>query len=361
MVPAGGCPSAEDLAAYIDGTLSKAESARITEHLASCEDCYAVYMETLHFQLESSAAEPEEVVDAEVRKFRRPSKARPAQEGGALGGSWKSPVRWLPLAALLLIGIGSGTYFQLLAPPQLVTTPATPTIASLPPAEPGTSPLWLGPTHRGVDKEELGIDEASFRMGVQTVNLQATLQAGQVRESEDIIARILQILDTQPFAKGFYDRYAGITAALERKRSPAELLPALPALPEADRQVRASPVERKWRPVDFLPEAARLAQEYRSDFDDTTSLDFGQWVEAGRLAAMARKPAFFQQSDNQRFLRRLRWNDKLGLHDVKLDPTTRESLSRISDIISKSDLQPADYDELKQQLEKILQLLYPES
>src|SRR3982751_1273901 len=170
--PPGLCPSDEDLAAYIDGTLSKAESARITEHLASCEGCYAIYMETLDFQLASSPAKPEGVVDAEVVEFRRPGGGQPAEvapKSATGGGSWRSPARWFPLAALLLVGVGSGTYFQFLALPQLRTIPATPPIASLPPAEPGTSPLWLGPTHRGAgDGEEIKIDEASFRMGVQT-------------------------------------------------------------------------------------------------------------------------------------------------------------------------------------------------
>ncbi|HEY2292211.1 MAG TPA: zf-HC2 domain-containing protein [Thermoanaerobaculia bacterium] len=326
-----GCPSAEDLAAYIDGVLDKAASRRFTEHLASCEDCYAVYTETLLFQLESSPADPE-VDDGDVLPFRSPAPAPSIRD------RVRRATRWLPLAALLLVGVGSGTYFtyfELLALPKLATIPATPPIASLPPAEPGASPLWLGPTHRGVDKEELGIDEASFRMGVQTVNLQATLQAGQVRESEDIIARILQILDTQPLTKPLYDRYAGITFALEKKRPPAELLP------EADRLARG--------------------RESRDAFDPTF-LDLGLWVEAGRLSAMARKPSFFQKPENRAFLRRLRWNDKLGWKDdVKLDAATRASLDRISDIISKSDLRPSDYVELQHELEKILGTYYPMS
>jgi hypothetical protein len=111
-------------------------------------------------------------------------------------------------------------------------------------------------------------------------------------------------------------------------------------------------------PTNLLPEAARLAKESRDVFD-TPSLDLGQWVEAGRLAAMARKPSFFQQSDNQAFLRRLRWNDKLGLHEVKLDPTTRESLKRVSEVASRGDLRPSDYAELNHEFEKILDHLYP--
>src|SRR3954454_4874795 len=273
-----GCPSAEDLAAYIDGILDKAESRRITEHLASCEVCYAVYTETLHFQLHFQS----DVDDGDVLPFPSPALS--------VSDRVRRAARWLPLAALLLVGVGSGTYSKFLASPQLVTIPATPPMASLPPPEPGRSPLWLGPIHRGVDKQERGIDEASFRMGVQIVNLQTTLQAGQVRASQDAVALIWNLLDSQPFMDELKTKYTKITADVE-KRPPAEL----------------------------LPEAARLAQEYRSDFDDTTSLDLGQWVEAGRLAAMAHNPSFFQKSDNRAFLRRLRWSDKLGRNEVKLD------------------------------------------
>lgn len=318
--PPGPCPSDEDLAAYIDGTLSKAESARITEHLASCEDCYAIYTETLHFQLESSAAEPEGVVDAEVVPF--PSRSA--------GERVRWATRWLPLAALLLVGVGTGGYFQFLAaPPQLVTTPATPPLASIPP---GNQPLWLGPTLRGGGgEEETKTDEASFRMGVQLVNLQADLQAGKAQDSQDIIARILNLLKPQPFTDDLQKSYIGITNAVTKKP-----------------------------PAEFLPEAARLARESRNSFDPA-SLDLGQWVEAGRLAALAHNPSFFQQADNRNFLRLLRWNDKLGLHEVKLDPTTRESLDRISEVISKNDLRPSDYAELEQQLRKILDHYYPET
>jgi hypothetical protein len=168
-------------------------------------------------------------------------------------------------------------------------------------------------------------------MGVQIVNLQAILQVGKVKESQDIIARILGLLKPQAFTDKFQKGYIGITSAVE-KRPPAEL----------------------------LPEAARLAKESREAFDPT-SLDLGQWVEAARLAAMARNPSFFQKSENRAFLRRLLWRDKLGLGDVKLDPTTRASLDRVSEVLSKGDLRPSDYTEIKNQLEKILDHYYPMS
>jgi hypothetical protein len=313
-------PSDEELAAYIDRGLVNAEADRIAEHLVSCERCYEIYSETVRLQL-----------DGDVLPF--PSAQE--QRGSASARRRAIAALWLPLAALLLLSIGSGgylTYFQFLARPELKTTPAAPPLASLPPAGPDESPLWLGPTTRGEGgEEEVKIDEASFRTGVQLVNLDATLQAGQAQESQDVIARILGLLKPQPLTSDLYDRYAKMSGDLY-----------------------------KTPPAEFLPEAARLARESRDVFEPT-SFDLGQIVEAGRLAAMARNPTFFQQPEIRKFLRRLRWNDKLGLHDVELDSTTRESLTRVSQIVANRNLRPADYAALRTELEKILEHLYPAS
>jgi hypothetical protein len=320
----GNHPSDEELAAYIDRGLVTAEADRVAEHLVSCERCYEIYSETVRLQLDRESV----FLDGNVLPFLSPEEERSRDAAARSVRRRAVAARWLPLAALLLIGVGGGTYFQLLAPPpQLATTPATPPLASIPP---GNQPLWLGPTYRGEEGEaETKINEASFRMGVQVVNLQATLQAGQVKESQDVIARILNLLKPQPFTDDFQKGYIGITNAVE-KRPPAEL----------------------------LPEATRLAKESRDVFE-TPSLDLGQWVEAAHLAALAHNSSFFQQSQTRSFLRRLRWNDKLGLHEVKLDPPTRASLDRISEILSNSDLRPSDYAEIETQLEKILGIHYP--
>jgi hypothetical protein len=348
--PPGGCPSDEDLAAYIDNTLTKGEKARIYEHLASCERCYAIYMETLSFQLESRSAEPDGVVDAEVVDFRRPDERRSTeaqQKNVRTGGSWRRPARWLPLAALLLIGVGSGGYFsfaQFLASPQLKTTPAVP-----PPS--GNQTLWLGPTYRGPGgDEEAKLDEASFRMGVQLVNLQTSLLAGKIESAQDVIARILGLLKTQPFTDDLQKNYTNLTVGLENAKPPA--LSRLS--PDARQASQLLVVENAQR------EAGKLAQSLHEALD-TPSLDLGQWVEAGRLSAMAHNPFFFLQTQSRTFLRRLLWNDKFGLHGVKLDPATRQSLDRVSEVLSRGDLRPSDYAELQQELEKILEAHYPQS
>jgi hypothetical protein len=322
--PEGRCPSAEDLAAYIDGELGEAERQRITEHLASCEDCYAVYTETLHFQLDTNPV----VLKNEKKVVRFPSR----EDQGK--GHPAALRRWYPIAALLLIGVGGGTAFQFLMPPPGMT-PAKIT-PPLPDPSKVEQPLWRGPTTRGSgggDEEQAPLDEVSFHMGVQLVNLQASLKAGNVLEAEDAVARILGLLEPQQFTDDLQKGYTGITAALENHKSPGEL----------------------------LPEASRLAKSFRDEFEPSTAFDFGQWVEAGRLAALARNPSFFQQPDTRSFLRRFRWREKLGLGDTKLDPVSRESLGQISEIASKDDLTAADYAELQRQFDKILEIYYPQT
>src|SRR5436853_4609320 len=83
--PEGSCPSAEDLACYIDGTLSPEEAARVTAHLASCESCFEVYSEVLRFQLESEPA-PETGKVVPFRNSERDRRApwRPALAAAAV-------------------------------------------------------------------------------------------------------------------------------------------------------------------------------------------------------------------------------------------------------------------------------------
>src|SRR5882724_10892282 len=86
--PNGNCPTAEDLAAYIDGALDWKEAEEVTRHLADCEDCYAVYSGAVRFQL-----------DSEPEAFTGPRKPVPFPEGK------RALPRWLPIAAVLAVGV----------------------------------------------------------------------------------------------------------------------------------------------------------------------------------------------------------------------------------------------------------------
>ena len=310
--PSIGHPTPEELAAYIDGNLGEDEVARITGHLASCEDCYDVYSMATRFLLESEPAPPKDnLVPFPQREVRS----------------------WWPAAAaavaLLAVGGGAGGYL-LLPPPTLTPDKVAGSVRGN--AEVSGN-LWLGPTQRGsgVQGKEVDVDPAAFQMGVQLVNLQVKLAANDGRGSEDVVARILQVLDNQYFVDDLKKSYGDITTSIENK-TPAK---------------------------DLVGKTSQLAQQTRESLD-ASHVDFGQWVEAGYLSSQAQDPAFFQRSDTRSFLRRLRWRDRVGLGDTRLDPTTRESLDRISDVVSKGDLRPSDYAELKSQFAQILGFYYPD-
>jgi hypothetical protein len=312
--PTESCPTAEDLAAYIDRTLDRKAAEQVTNHLADCEDCYAVYSGVLRFQLDSDPEAAEG--PGKVVPFPRERRELP---------------RWLPIAALLAVGIGAGgAYWELLAPlPELLTKDVTAPIPTSPDQK-----LWHGPTNRGIgDQAESKLQEVSFKMGVQLVNLQMSLKAGKVAEAEDIVARILGLLEPQSFTTDLQDGYKKITSALVAGRKPADL----------------------------LDEASRLAGLSRDVFD-SSALDLGQWVEAGQLASLSYDPTFFRVPRARSFLRRSLWRDRFGIGALEL-PKARESrgeLEAINQIAGQDTLQPSDFVNLQSHFKKILEANYPE-
>ena len=315
--PAGHWPSDEDLAAYIDGNLDKAESKRIVEHLATCEDCYAVYIGALRFKLETEPPQ-DNVVPFQPR------------ETGTQRRSWWVPA--LAAAAAILVAAVSGWFYYAGPLPALLVAQITGSLRGTTDMPAGG--LWLGPTSRGVGDTEAEVphDPAAFKMGVQIVNLQVSLQANQGEQAQDIVARILQILDAQMFVDDLKTGYKEITGAISNGSSPGNLTKKASDLAGKANEALASPLY----------------------------FDLGQWVEAGRLAALYHNPAFFKQSDSQTFLRRALWRDRLGRRDAQLPQGSRKELEAIRQILGKGDLQPADYIELQSHFDEILKANYPE-
>jgi hypothetical protein len=324
----GPCPTDEELAAYIDGGLDPAESRRVTEHLASCEDCFEQYSETARFllapdseALEGTTEEPAFVATKGVVRFPTLAERR-------------SPVvQWLSLAALILAAVGSGAYVQFLAPPDaLEVADVTASIQANPEL---AQAFWRGPTKRGAAPDEdqnVPFDDASFQMGVQLVNLQLSLRENDSEGTKrDILPRIFGILKAQTVLSHLTGSFSTLSADLESK-PPRELLATV-------------------RPI---------SDEARESFDETY-LDLGKWVEAGRLAAQAEDPTFFQQGDSRKFLRHLIWSDGLRKRDERLDPPTLAILRQIAAVLGKGDPQASDYSKLRSLLEKILQAHYPDT
>jgi hypothetical protein len=331
--PAGSCPTAEELACYIDGTLTPEEAARVTEHLTSCESCFEVYSEVLQFQLEPGPrAERENIVSLPAS-----GRQKAAEKVAPFPTAWRQKKRraeWATvssLAALLLIGLGFGVYSYLLAPPSgLITAEVTGPFQTR--AAALSEKLWMGPRSRGGgDQEEQQLREASFEVGVQLVNLQISLEANGVKNSQDAVSGIYRALKTQPFTDDLQTSYKELTGAIESAKSPRNL----------------------------LPKASQLAKESR-DYLDPLFLDLGQWVAAGWLAADSQDPAFFRLSESQSFLRRVLWRDRLGFKDSKLPENNRKELDAISEILAKGDLQPDDYATLKTHFDNILKANYPD-
>jgi hypothetical protein len=311
--PPHSCPTAEDLACYIDGALSPQEAARVTEHLASCESCFEVYSGVLEFQLESEPVPVGKVVPFPTEKPRQPV-------------AW-----WTSIAAFLVVGVGVGGYSYFLAsPPALVTAElTTPLQGKADIAENRWRRATRGPGDETGDQRP---EETAFKLGVQILNLRASLEHRDSDTASDVIAYILTALKEQPSGKDLEESFEKMKTTLLQGKAPG----------------------------DFLGETARLSQDVR-DFSPR-SFDLGQWVEAGYLAAISHDSAFFGLPASRSFLRQVLWRDRLGLESLDL-PRAKESrgeLNEIYKIAGQSTLQPSDFKTLKGHFEKILEANYPQ-
>ena len=91
---AGACPTLESIAAYLDGRLTDRERADVTEHLASCEDCYVLFSESAQIHATEGAV----------------SKGAAGWRGGFAGSrfAWSTAGAALATAAAVVLMIGTG-------------------------------------------------------------------------------------------------------------------------------------------------------------------------------------------------------------------------------------------------------------
>lgn len=297
------CPPLEDIAAFLDGKLSGEERARIVAHLADCESCYALFADAARFQLEEDKELGAEPVKAEVIPFPR-----------------KRVLRWaLPLAAMLLIGLATiPLYKQYKEMPdmfaaQLVNPSALKDVPS--------DRLWSNDKRSGSKLQLLDSQPAEFMVGAHQVDLRVILARNDVQGAANVLARINSYIEGLLFS----DEQAQVY-----KRVQAEIL------------------ERKRQPKDFLEEAT--ATEASLTQITSYSLAFGKWVEAARLAVLARQSGFFEDQQNRRFLRWLLRNQ-----EEDLDPKVLANLREIQEILDSGDLQEPQYRDLAARLSEILE------
>ena len=299
-----GCPPLEDIAAFIDGTLSERE--HITEHLARCESCYEVFAGAVHFQEDTGGGGviPFPLADTKDRAPRRIP-------------------RWLLLAAsvVLVAGIGFFTW-RLLLPPKI-------TLAGL--AEPieekaGISDvLYEKDVPRGFgEPTDLVGDRPPFLVGVHLIDLRLSVKAGNVNAAANHLQDLGNELKEIPFLGDLGERCSNEYLALKDAAALEQFARKLPG----------------------------LEKEIEQYLTDDPSFPFGLWIEGGRLAAKVKSPDFFNRRDNRRFLSSLLKNSP-DEGDESLE-TVPGDLKAVEEIWDRGDFSEKDYDDLAKHFESVI-------
>ena len=306
------CPPLEDIAAFLDGTLSAEERERMTEHLARCESCYEVFAGAVHFQEEDSSAEdtggggvlPFPLADKKDRAPRRIP-------------------RWLPLAASVVLVAGLGFFtWRLLAPPKITLAGVVEPIEK----KAGISDvLYEKDVPRGDNEPtDLGWDRPAFLVGVHLIDLRLSVNARNVKTApghlQDVGSALKEILFVGDLGERCLDEY--------------------PSLEKADGLDQ------------FARKLPGLEKEIEQSLRDDPSFSFGLWAEGGRLAALTHTKEFFDRRDNRRFLSSLLKNPPgEGNESLEAIPV---DLQAIEEIWDRGDFSNQDYNALAEHFRKII-------
>jgi hypothetical protein len=267
------CPSLEEIAALVDGTLQESRRDEIMGHLAGCDTCYQVFLSTKKLVREHSGntskvfippliavavvmavalcvvlkqtGTENQTIAVRVEKDV-PQAAKPGQETapvltareGARPGKLKEPA---PMTARTLAGMLAST----IEPERLRKIPGS----------------AAGRAYGFADKADTEV--AAFRLGVSCTDLELALQLEDRESALMHLNRILSLLDT-------FDR---------KKRS-------VYSLEQARNQLEADAPLGKFRGVTDGLRAVFLNRP-------RLFLSFGEWCEAARFAAAAESRTFF--------------------------------------------------------------------
>jgi hypothetical protein len=304
-------PGDERLAAFIDGRLSSRERESIVAHLASCEDCYEVFSETVSVQTEA-AEEDEAIVTPPFWPAKR--------------ALWRQPVvwrRWMPAAAL---AAAAAVTILVMAPWERSSTPSELPVQALASTVIGADtaatvgqgidahgfPQTLGP-------ESFGTAEATaFSLGVRVVELEVALTAGDRDRGKVLTYRIESLLQNVELGEVVgHTYYVG----------PGGLRDLL------GEQVPTGALLDLHREADTILAAPSDAGQ---SFVDPFWYAFGKWAEAGYLAAVTGRDDHFRSPAHERFRRQLErvdLPDSIGqaLDEIEVLLQTGESGTRLAD------------------------------
>ncbi len=281
-------PALESIAAYLDGRLPEAERSALTAHLDSCAACYEIYTESLRFQKEERLEAPKSILPFERRK----TAWIPARIVRTLS---------LPLAALLLVGVGVAVWHQLHLPlePRSIDS----LTASLENPGPLTKKLDPFDRPRGGGDEPTGNPPiVAFHSGATLVDLRVAIAANDAEKISDLAGNLRVLFHYIDFTSD-QDRSAieAAVAHLETENTP----------------------DRKRRLTDF----GSLETIFRVNNEEMAPhFVLGAWTEAGRLATYGGRTGFFDNSDNRKSLRWFRRH-----LPAPVQPQVKDALEKIDD------------------------------
>ena len=315
-----GCPDLEDIAAFIDKTLEPGERQRLIRHFVQCRDCYEIFAGASRYYLDAQAD------DGNVIPFSRKK---------------LSVTTGLAAAAVLAVAIGVRSYRTSLELPisgaaQLVS----PTVAR------AATDVWEGPTDRGANgHDDEGLrdwEKREFSLGVQVVNLQAGLTAGNSEQADEAVRRIYNLLKEETLAADIQRSYSDLQdMILDREKARTSLQDVLPVATQAGTALQ--------------------------DRLDSPHFELGRWTEAGFLAALAHDPQFFESREARRFPGwLLRYQEKEeGKPKDEQDLVAPEALDEVRTLQQlleeRAPLEDKDYEELEGRLKNLLSFYYPYS
>ncbi|HEV3458096.1 MAG TPA: zf-HC2 domain-containing protein [Thermoanaerobaculia bacterium] len=308
----GSCPADEELAAFLDATLSATEGKRITAHLARCERCYEVLANVAdaRSQLDQAALDH---AAGQVVPFGPTSSHR----------SWHRRPWWpaAATAATLAVVAGIATHDWLSTPPSMVAADLVAPLSHTPRIE---EHFYATPRMRSGHGETVPFSPLpSFLVGVFEVDLHLGIAAGDVDRSSRILSRIGDLLRDMPLMKDQAEAYEAESARL----SSAAALRHLAA-------------EASAREAALEGENSTLLPRW---------VDFGKWTEAARLAAASQTSAFFKTPANRRYLAFL-----LRGRLPRLDPELKVTLRRIESLWDLGRFAPADLAAFEAELTRVI-------
>ncbi|HEV7666950.1 MAG TPA: zf-HC2 domain-containing protein [Thermoanaerobaculia bacterium] len=311
-------PQLEAIAAFIESRLGPPEREEVAGHLDHCAECYEIYTESVRFQSDERAREEAE------------EKGKVLPFGRKAGWSVMRPA-WQALAAVLVVGVGLSVWWHLRPLPPVDFASLT-----APLANPGPLARELEPfdAQRGVEQEAIVLhDVVAFQAGATLVNLSVAIEGGDEQQISDF-AQCLGVLFTYANFPSPEDQ-----AAVEKAR---------------DRLQQASvPKPERLTALRTLEGAFRRDNDHEPDLH---IFELGARGEAGRLAALGPRDAFFSEGANERFFDRIPPPDRAGAEkaideirsawpDGPLSAAAGKKLAaRFQDLIEIYDVPPTEED-----------------